>query len=103
MPSYAKFYFRPARGEQIFTSVTPEQDDRAFICGRVLDSRERPLENAVLMLYRTEEAAVPQLLSQACTDEDGQFVFGPLEGEKLYLIKVFKEGLKLRELELKAE
>jgi hypothetical protein len=103
MAAYSKFYFRPSKGEQIGTVITPEPDDRAVISGRVVDGKERPIEDAVLLLYRVNEGAPPELLSRFCTDEDGQFIFGPLEGDRLYLIKAYKDGIKLRELELRTE
>ena len=33
----------------------------------------------------------------------GHFIFGPLESETLYLVKVYKDSIKLRELEIKTE
>lgn len=103
MSAYAKFFFRPAKGEQISTVIVPELDDRAVISGRVVDARDRPIEDAIVLLYRVNEGALPELLSRFCTDEDGQFIFGPLEGGRLYLIKVYKDGIQMRELEIKTE
>ena len=34
---------------------------------------------------------------------DGQFLFGPLEPEQLYLVKIFHNNTKLRELEVSTE
>ncbi len=103
MAEYAKFYFRPAEGEHIRTVVTPEPDTRAVISGRVVDSREHATENAVVLLFRVIDGEAPELVSRCCTDEDGHFVFGPLEGGRLYLIKVRKEGGGQRELEIRTE
>jgi protocatechuate 3,4-dioxygenase beta subunit len=103
MAEYAKFFFRPADGEHIRTVVTPEPDERAVITGRVVDSREHAMENAVVLLFRAVDGEPPELLSRCCTDEDGHFVFGPLEGGKLYLVKVHKDGGRNRELEIQTE
>ena len=103
MSSYAKFFFRPARGEQIQTTIKPEPDDRAAISGRVIDGRDRAVTDAIVLLYRVTDGEPPELLTRFCTDEDGHFIFGPLEGGRLYLIKVYKDGSQLRELELRAE
>jgi protocatechuate 3,4-dioxygenase beta subunit len=103
MSAYAKFFFRPAKGEHISTVIGPELDARAVISGRVVDSRERPIEDAILLLYRVSDGELPELLSRFCTDEDGQFIFGPLEGGRLYMIKVYKGGIQMRELEIKTE
>ena len=103
MSAYAKFFFRPARGEQIQTTIRPEPDDRAAISGRVIDGRDRPMPDAIVLLYRVTDGEPPELQARFCTDEDGHFIFGPLEGGRLYLIKVYKDGIQLRELELRTE
>ena len=103
MSTYSKFYFHPGKGEQVNTSITPEPDERSAICGKVLDGKGRPVENALVLLFRAGEDRVSDLISRFCTDEDGHFIFGPLESEILYLIKVFKNDVKLRELEIRAE
>lgn len=103
MSTYSKFYFRPAKGEQISTTLTPEPDESSAICGRVTDGRGRPVEGALVLLFRSEEEHAPALLARFCTDDDGHFLFGPLESETLYLIKVFKNNVKLRELEVVTE
>ncbi len=94
----SKFYFRPAAGEHIETVVPMEPESYAAVCGRVTDARSRPLPEVLLLLYTAGEE--PRLLGRTVTDEEGQFAFGPLEAEKLYLIKVFKNNVKLRELEI---
>ncbi len=103
MYTYSKFYFRPAKGEQVNAVIAPEAEARAAICGRVVDSRGRPVEDALVLLFRPQEGEAPVLLARSATDDDGHFLFGPLEGDTLYLIKVFKNNLKLRELEVRAE
>jgi hypothetical protein len=103
MSTYSKFYFRPGRGEQVNTEIMPEQDRCSAICGRVVDGKSRAVENALVLLFRTGEEREPSLLSRFCTDEDGHFMFGPLESDALYLIKVFKNDVKIRELEIRAE
>ena len=103
MSTYSKFYFNPRKGEQVNTSITPEPDERSAICGKVLDARGKPVENALVLLFRAGEDSESDLISRFCTDEDGHFIFGPLESDILYLIKVFKNDVKLRELEIRAE
>ena len=103
MSTYSKFYFRPARGEQIETTITPLPDEKSAICGRVTDSRGMPVPDALVLLFRTDEGALPELVSRFCTDEDGHFFFGPIEGERLYMIKLFKNSIKLRELEIQTD
>ena len=103
MAAYGKFFFRPAKGEHITAEIRPEPDDRAVISGHVTDLRGRAAEDAVLLLYRVNDGAPADLIGRTCTDEDGVFIFGPLEGGRLYLVKVFREGAPPRELELQVE
>lgn len=83
--------------------MTPEQEQHAAICGRVLSPSGAPVENAVVLLFLPGENDSLTLVSRFVTDEDGHFIFGPLEGGTLYLIKVFRDDVKLRELEIRTE
>ncbi len=103
LSAYAKFYFRPGRGEQTETTVTPVPDEKSAICGRVTDSRGAPVPDALVLLFDAAESAAPTLLARFCTDEDGHFFFGPLESERLYMINLFKNTVKMRELEIVAD
>ena len=100
MSIYPKFYFRPSRGEQITTVIRPAEDSAASICGVVADAKQKPVDGALVLLFRTSDGGAPDLLARCVTDDDGHFLFGPLEPEALYLIKVFKNGAKLRQLEV---
>lgn len=99
MSAFAKFYFRPARGEKIHTVVTPKEDESCGICGKVMDG-ERPVTGALVLLFETEGQETRKLLSSVISDEDGEFAFGPLTERELYVIKIYKNSLKLRELEI---
>lgn len=102
MSIYPKFYFRPSRGEQITTVIRPAEDPAASICGVITDSREKAVDGALVLLFRTGEGG-PELLARCVSDDDGHFMFGPLEPESLYLIKVFKNSTKLRQLEVRTD
>ena len=99
MSAVAKFYFRPAKGEKIHTVITPKEDDSCGICGKVTDG-ERPVLGALVLLFEAEGQETRKLLSTVITDEDGEFAFGPLDEKELYVIKIYKNSLKLRELEI---
>lgn len=103
MSTYGRFFFRPQTGEQITTDITPEEEQHASICGRVLTPDGVPVENAVVLLFLPGEGDSLTLVSRFITDEDGHFIFGPLEGGTLYLMKVFHDDVKLRELEIRTE
>lgn len=101
MSAIAKFYIKPAEGEHIETTVTLEQEKAAAVWGRVRDKSGAAIENALVLLF--QPGAVKQLLDRQFTDEDGQFSFGPIQGDTLYCIKVYKNSVKLRELEIVAD
>ena len=103
MGTYSKFYFRPAKGEHIHTIVEPETNESASICGKVVDSRGRPRSGALVLLFKPQEGETPTAVSRFITDDDGEFLFGPLAGETLYLIKVYCNSEKVRELEIRTE
>ena len=98
---YSKFYFRPQKGEQVNTVISPEGDESASICGTVVDGKGGPVEGALVLLFRPSENSAPELMSRFRTDSDGHFIFGPLEAGVLYLIKVFKNDVRLRVLEIR--
>ena len=101
MSAGARFYFKPAKGERVDTTVGIENDKSAAICGTVLGGDGRPVTGALTLLFAAEGDR--RLLGTQTTDEEGQFFFGPIEGEKLYLIKIYKNDTKIRELEIVAE
>ncbi len=101
MSSVAKFYFKPSDGEQVETTVTLENEKAAAICGTVRDKAGARVGGALVTLFRSEQDK--KLIDRQFTDDEGQFSFGPLEGSVLYLIKVYKNSIKLRELEIVAE
>lgn len=104
MGSYTSFYFKAGEGEQISTAVRSGTDSRSAIVGRVLDGADRPVPDALVLLFETSEATEELLLvAHTFTDDAGHFAFGPLSANLLYLIKIYKDSLKLRELELTPE
>lgn len=103
MGRYSKFYFRPAKGEQVTTTIMPEGDEYSAIFGRVVDKQEKPVTDALVLLFHMNDTQTPELIGRFRTDNDGHFMFGPLEGGILYSIKVYKNSLKVRELEIKMD
>ncbi|NMA26006.1 MAG: carboxypeptidase regulatory-like domain-containing protein [Clostridiales bacterium] len=101
LSSVAKFYFKPAEGEHIETTVKIESEKAAAICGTVKDRGDAPVEGALVLLFKSGQDK--RLIDRQFTDEEGQFSFGPIEGNVLYLIKVYKNSVKIRELEIIAE
>ncbi|MDR3277647.1 MAG: hypothetical protein LBT12_02645 [Oscillospiraceae bacterium] len=99
MSAGAKFYFKPGEGAQIEAAVSIEPEKAAAVCGTVLDAGAA-VRGALVLMFRADEK---KLIDRQFTDEDGQFFFGPIEGNVLYLIKVYKNNIKIRELEVVAE
>lgn len=102
MTGYAKFYFKPTMGEQIETIVHTEIDKRAAICGTVLDKDDKAVENALVLLFKANSEK-EELIYRIFTDKTGYFVFGPLENDILHLIRIYKNGVKIRELEIRTD
>ena len=103
MSANGKFYFKPAKGEYIETSVLLEDEDRSAIYGTVWESKDRPLEGALVFLFKAKDREIHKPLSCQFTDSEGQFFFGPLDSDALYLIKIYKDSVKFRELEISPE
>ena len=98
MGAFAKFYFRPSKGEWINTRVEPENSGDCGIIGLVTQGGEA-LPGAMVLLYEGQSDQT-EPLSQTVTGQDGRFVFGPLRGGQLYEARVYKDGIKLRQLEI---
>ncbi len=95
-----KFYFRPAPGELVSAEFSPEREDRAILCGRLSTGDGAPVADAAVLLF-LDTMEVPELIGRTVTDSDGQFLFGPLECGQLYAVKVFRNDLQERHLELR--
>ena len=100
MSIFSKFYFRPDCGEQVQMTLTVSEETHAAVCGTVIDHTGCTVRDAIVILY-TCDTTDPQPIAGLCTDDDGQFVFGPLEGGKLYMIKVFHNDLQVREIKVR--
>lgn len=100
MSAFAKFYFRPSKGEWIHTVVGPGEEPGCGIIGKV-EEKGGPVAGALVLLFKAEGEAAGKLISSMTTDGEGEFAFGPLADGQLYAIKVFRDSLKLRELEIK--
>ena len=91
-----EFYFRPSPGECVQTAITLEQQRCSALSGTVLDSQGRGVKDACAVLCGSSG----EVLAMDFTGEDGRFYFAPLEPEQLYRVRVFRSGVKLRELEI---
>lgn len=94
------FYFRPTEGELVSADYVPAGQEQSILCGRLTDGEGRPIPDAAVLLF-LDSMEVPALIGRTVTDKEGQFIFGPLECGALYIVKVFKNELRERHLEIK--
>lgn len=101
MSAQAQFYIRPGTNERIEAQVELKPDARSAIHGIVKDTDGAAVPDALVMLFETGRTPEDIFhVSQMFTDETGRFAFGPLTAGTLYMLKVFKNSVKLRELEI---
>ncbi len=101
MPLYpVRFAFTPGQNERIEAVVTVPKERRAIIHGTVFDTDGARVPYAVVRLFVCSgDTLEPE--ADAFTDADGEFVFGPVEADKAYVVKVYVNGVTLREITIK--
>lgn len=101
MNAFETFYVKPANNELIETVVHIKPDPRPALLGSVVDADGKPVAAALVAVYESGGGSAPDApVGSLYTDEFGQFAFGPLEPEKLYLVRVYKNSKRFRILEL---
>lgn len=96
-----KVAFVPGENEQIEAVIKLPKEPRSVIHGVVKNYKDQLIENAVVKLFEADNPNNPCSLtpiSHTFTDECGQFIFGPLCPGKQYVIKVWVNDIKFREL-----
>ena len=93
-------YIRPMEGELVSADYAPAGQEQSIVCGRLTDGEGVPVPDAAVLLF-ADDMEAPVLLARTVTDKEGHFIFGPLESGQLYLVKVFKNDLRERRLELR--
>ena len=86
-----------ATGKQFDLEITLPEDNRSVIYGVVKDCCQEPICNAVVKLVEVvcecgKEERRP--VSHTFTDEDGEFVFGPLCANRFYEIEILVDQVK---------
>ena len=101
MPLYPmKFAFTPGKNERIEAVVTVPEEQRSIVHGTVFDTEGRRIKDAVVRLFMCGQDK-PAPVYDTFTDEMGEFIFGPLAADKNYIVKVYVNGVTLRELTVK--
>ena len=91
-----KHVFKVKEGEQLDLKIKLPEDNRGVVHGVVFDCRERAVKDAVVKLFKLKHddckcEFCP--VTHTFTDEQGQFLFGPLCPEEEYAIKIWVDGV----------
>jgi len=93
-----KFSIVPCENEQIDAVIKVCKEERSVFYGVVLDECNEPVEDAVVKLLEINEDGCLDPKYHAFTDEDGQFLFGPLNPGVEYVIKIWIKHEKSRRM-----
>lgn len=86
-----------ASGKQFDLEITLPEDNRNVVFGIVKDCYNDPVKDAVVKLIEVvydcgKKESKP--VSHTFTDEEGQFVFGPLCPDKFYEVQIWVDNVK---------
>lgn len=101
-----KFQFTPEENEQIDAIIKVPKETRSVIHGVVLDECNKRQKDAVVKLFRVckrNNKVILEPITHTFTDEHGQFLFGPLCPHVKYVVKVWVNHVKTREIVIKPE
>ncbi|SHH00168.1 hypothetical protein [Tepidibacter thalassicus] len=94
-----KFSFTPEENEQIEAIVKVPEEKKSVIHGIVKDYKGKIVKDAVVKLFEVINPPCKfKPLTHTFTDECGQFLFGPLCPNKQYVIKVWFNDVKIKQL-----
>ena len=85
------------RGKQYDLDITLPEDNRNVIYGIVRDCYKDPICDAVVKLIEVEcklGKDIRKPVSHTFTDENGEFVFGPLCANRLYEVEIWVNNVK---------
>lgn len=94
------FNFVPDKNEQIDAIIKVPMEPRSVIHGIVKNYKNELVKDAVVKLFKVRGSNPCDLepITHTFTDECGQFLFGPLYPNQKYVIKVWIESIKIRQL-----
>ena len=85
------------RGKQYDLDITLPEDNRNVIYGIVRDCYKDPVKDAVVKLIEVEckmGKDIRKPVSHTFTDDNGEFVFGPLCANRLYEVEIWVNNVK---------
>ncbi len=88
---------RVKEGELLHLNIKMGKEKKSVMHGIVLDEDKNPIEEAVVLLFKNEPCDACDLkpITYVFTDDCGQFVFGPLEPDSEYTLKVWVNGVPI--------
>jgi hypothetical protein len=91
----------PKENQQIEAIIKLPVEKRSVIHGTVLDANGNPVADAVVKLLQVVDGCkLPCPLTHTFTDQYGQFLLGPLCPNVKYMLKVYKDNIKIKYLPL---
>lgn len=88
--------FKPGPNEQIDAIARLPRENRSCIFGTVLDEFNQPVVDAVVKLLEVVEGkCYPLPITHTFTDENGQFLLGPLCPNRTYMLKIFSDNVNI--------
>ena len=94
----SKYQICPGENEQLELTAKLQREPRSVVHGIVKDCDDKPVKDAVVMLFEISDPRNPcslKPLIYTFSDECGQFIFGSLIPHKRYLIKVWYDNVKI--------
>jgi len=101
-----KFNVVPGENEQIDAIIKVPKEPRSIIHGVVLDECNKPAKDAVVKLFKIkkyDDLSCLEAVAHTFTDDCGEFLFGPLCPNVKYMIKVWINHMKTREIIIKPD
>lgn len=88
-------------GKQFDIDITLPEDNRSVIYGVIKDAYDEPIKDAVVKLIEVDKDCGKEErkpVTHTFTDENGEFVFGPLCANKLYEVQVWADKVKHKKI-----
>ena len=88
--------FKTGCNEQIDATVKLPRETRSCIFGTFVDSAGIPVADAVVKLLQVvDRCEYPVPLTHTFTDDNGQFLLGPLCPNTTYMLKIFSDNTQI--------
>lgn len=92
-----KFVFNPKDDERVEAFLENPNNENNVIHGIVQDGNENAIKSAIVRISEKVEEKENHL-AYIITDEEGEFVYGPISDDKSIIIKVWVEKANVSEV-----